>query len=101
MCLIATFVSKHQVDCLDDSILKDQLVDGSGVAFQSCGFKPADATPDDRFNSTIVPMEPSEHFATFSADDDLGEAVIAAIAAFLAVGTGFDYSPADQFFLNL
>ena len=46
-------------------------------------------------------MEPSEHFATFAENDDLGEAVIAAIAAFLAVGTGFDYSPADQFFLNL
>ena len=85
MCLIATFVSKHLVDCFDDSILKDQLVDGSGVAFQSSGFQPADAAPDDRFNSTIVPVEPSEHFATFSADDDLGEAVIAAIAAVLAL----------------
>ena len=101
MCLIATFVSKHLIDCLDDSILKDQLIDGSGVAFQSSGFKPADAAPDDRFNSTIVPMEPSEHFTAFSADDDLGEAVIAAVASFLAVGIGFNYSPADQFFLNL
>ena len=78
-----------------------KFINGSGVAFQSCGFKPTDATLDDRFNSTIVPMEPSEHFTTFSADNDLGEAVIAAIATFLAVGTGFDYSPADQFFLNL
>ena len=40
-------------------------------SFQSCGFKPADAAPDDRFNSTIVPVEPSEHFAAFSADDNL------------------------------
>ena len=71
------------------------------MAFQSGGFKPADAVPDDRFNSTIVPVEPSEHFIAFSADDDLGEAVIAAIASFLAIGTGFDYSPANQFFLNL
>ena len=71
------------------------------MAFQSSGFQPADAALDDRFNSTIVSVEPSEHFATFSADDDLGEAVIAAIATFLAVGTGFDYSPADQLFLNL
>ena len=92
---LATFVSKHLVDCLDDSILKNQLVDGSGVAFQSSGFKPADAAPDDRFNSTIVPVEPSEHFTTFSADDDLGEAVIAAIATFLAIGTGFNHLPAD------
>ena len=81
--------------------MKDQFVDGSGVAFQSSGFKSADAAPDDRFNFSIVPVEPSKHFTTFTADDDLGEAVIAAIASFLAIGTGFDYSPADQFFLNL
>lgn len=37
----------------------------------------------------------------FSAGNDFGEAVVAAIATFLAVGTGFDHSPADQFFLNL
>lgn len=71
------------------------------MAFQSGGFEPADAAPDDRFNSTIVPVEYSEHFATFSADDDLGETGIAAVASFLAIGTGFDYSPADQFFLYL
>ena len=71
------------------------FVDGSGVAFQFCGFKPTDATSDDRFNSTIVPVELSEHFIAFSADDDLGEAVVAAIASFFAVGTRFDHSPAD------
>ena len=69
--LISAFVSEHLVDCLDDGILKGQFVDGSGVAFQSCGFQPADAAPDDRFNATIVPVEPSEHFAAFTADDNL------------------------------
>ena len=59
------------------------------MAFQSSGFRTADAAPDDRVNSTIVPVEPSEHFATFSADDDLGEAVIATVVSFLAVGAGF------------
>ena len=98
---LATFVSKHLIDCLDDSILKDQLVNSSRMAFQSDGFHPADVAPDNRFNFTIVPVEPSEHFIAFSADDDLGEAVIAAVASFLAVGTGFDYSPANQLFLNL
>ena len=81
--------------------MKDQFVNGSGVAFQSCGFKPADAAPDNRFNSTIVSVEPSKHFTAFTADDNLRETVIAAIATFLAVGTGFDYSPANQLFLNL
>ena len=88
------------LDSFDNSILKGQLVNGSGVAFQSCGFKPTDATPDDRFNSTIVTVESSEHFTAFSADDDLGEAVIAAVVSFLAVGTGFNYSPADQFLVD-
>lgn len=46
-------------------------------------------------------MEPSEHFIAFSADNDLGEAVIAAIATFPAIDTGFDHSPADKFFLLL
>lgn len=77
------------IDGFNNSILKNQLIDGASVAFQSGGFKPADAAPDNRFNSTIVPVEPSEHFTAFSADDDLREAVIAAIATFLAVSTGF------------
>ena len=71
------------------------------MAFLTSGLQPADAAPDNRFNPTIVPMEPSEHFATFSADDDLGETVIATVATFLAVSTGFDHSPAYQFLLNL
>ena len=71
LCLIATFVSKHLVDCLDDSILKNQLVNSSRMAFHSSGFKFADAAPDDRFNSSIVPVDPSEHFIAFTADDDL------------------------------
>ena len=49
----------------------------------------------------VVPVNSSEHFTTVAANDYLGEAVIAAVASFLAVGAGFDYSPADQFFLNL
>jgi len=28
-----SFVSKHLVDCFDDSILKDRFVNGSGMAF--------------------------------------------------------------------
>lgn len=65
------------------------------MAFQSDEFHPADAAPDNRFNFTIVSVEPSEHFTAFSANDDLREAVIAAITTFLAIGTGFDHSPAD------
>ena len=44
-------------------------------------------------------MEPSELFTAFTANDDLGEAVIATVASFFAIGTGFYHSLADQFFL--
>ena len=81
--------------------MKVQLVDGSGVAFQSGGFKSADAASDNRFDSSIVPVESAEHFTTFSADDNLGKAVVVAVAAFLAIGAGLDYSPADKLFLYL
>ena len=39
----------------------------------------SDSSPDNKFDSSIVPMEPSERF---TADDDLGEEVIAAIVMF-------------------
>ena len=70
------------------------------MAFQSDGFHPADVAPDNRFNFTIVPVEPSEHFIAFSADDDLGEAVIAAVGTFFAIGACFDHSPAYQLILH-
>ena len=89
------------IDCFDDNILNNQLIDGASVAFKSGGFQPADAAPDNGFDSSVVPVEPSEHFTAFSADDDLGEAVVATIASFLAVGAGFTYSPANKFFLYL
>ena len=98
--MIATFVAEHLVDCLDDSILKDQLVDGSGVAFLAGGFQPADAAPDDGFATSIVPVDSAEHFTTFATNDNLCKAVVAAVGALFAIGTGFDHSSAYQFFLH-
>lgn len=46
-------------------------------------------------------MESSEHFTAFAENDDLGEAVIATVASFFAIGTGFYHSSADKFFLYL
>ena len=46
-------------------------------------------------------MEPTEHFVAFAADDDLREAVVAAVTSLFAIGAGFDHSPAHQFFLSL
>lgn len=69
------------------------------MALQSGGFQPADAAPDNGLDASIIPVESSEHFTAFTANDDLGEAVIATVASFFAIGTGFYHSPADQFFL--
>lgn len=101
LCLIIAFVTKHLIDGFDNDILKNQLIYGSSVAFKPGGLQPTDAAPDNGFDASVVPVEPSEHFTAFSADDDLGEAVVATIASFLAVGTGFYHSPADKFFLYL
>ena len=90
------------IDCFDDNILKNQLIDGSSVAFKSGGFQPADAAPDNGLDATVVPVEPSEHFTAFSADDDLGgSSGFTAVVPFLTVGAGFTHSPADKFFLYL
>ena len=64
-------------------------------------FRVRHAAPDNGLDASIVPVEYSEHFTAFTADDDLGEAVIAIVASFFAVGTGFYHSPADKFFLYL
>ena len=62
------------------------------MIFLSVGFHSADAVPDNRFDSTIISVEPSGHFTAFTADDDLGEVVVAAIATFLAISTVFDHN---------
>ena len=45
-------------------------------------------------------MDSSEHFTAIATNDNLRKAVIAAVASFLSVGTGLDYSPTYQFFLH-
>lgn len=89
----------HLIDGFDNDILKNQLIDGSSVAFQTCGLQPADATPDNGLDSSVVPVEPSEHFTVFTTDDDLGEAVVAAVAALFSVGAGIDHPPSHQLLL--
>ena len=56
--------------------------------------------PDDGFAAAIVPVNSAEHFATFAANDNLCKAVVAAVGALFAIGTGFDHSPAYQLFLH-
>ena len=51
--------------------------------------KPADAAPDDGGFAVDVPVDSSVEIAAFSADDDLGEAVVAGVDPLLA-GRGSD-----------
>ena len=55
--------------------------------------------PDDGFAAAIVPVNSAEHFTAFAANDNLCKAVVAAVGALFAIGTGFDHSPAYQLFL--
>lgn len=70
------------------------------MAFLASGLQPADAAPDDGFAAMVVPVDSAEHFATFTANDNLCKAVVAAVGAFFAIGTGFDHSPAYQLLLH-
>ena len=70
------------------------------MAFKA-GFQSADAAPDDRFAASVVPVNSAEHLTAVSANYNLSEAVVAAVGALLAIGTGFDNAPAYQFLLYL
>ena len=69
------------------------------MAFFTGRFQPTDAAPDDGFTATIVPVNPAEHFTAFAANDNLSKAVVAAVGALFAIGTGFDHSSSYQLFL--
>ena len=71
-----------------------RLIDGSCVAFLPGWFQSADAAPDDGFAAVVVPVDSAEHFAAFAANDNLCKAVVAAVGALFAIGTGFEHSPA-------
>ena len=70
------------------------------MTFKASSFKPADAAPYYGFATVVVPVNSSEHFTAVAANDYLGEAVVAAITAFLTIGAGLNNSSAHQFFLH-
>ena len=70
------------------------------MALLAGGLQLTDAAPDDGFAAAVVPVNAPEHLTAVPTNDDLGEAVIAALATLLAVGAGLDHLPADQFFLH-
>ena len=56
----------------------------ASIAEQTGVFQAADAPPDDGLLATVVPVDAPVEFATLSAADDLGEAVVAGEAALLS-----------------
>ena len=71
------------------------------MAFLTGRLQPADAAPGDGLAAAIVPVNSAEYFTTLATNDYLCEAVVAAVGALLAIGTGFDNAPAYQFLLYL
>ena len=47
------------------------------MAFLPGRFQSAEASPDNGFAATIVPMDSAEHFTAFAANDNLCKAVVA------------------------
>ena len=70
------------------------------MAFFTGRFQSADATPDDGFAATVVPVDSAEHFTTLATDNNLCEAVITAVTSLFTVGTGLYNTPAYKFFLH-
>ena len=98
--LVSFPVGEQFIQCLYYGCFQILFVNRPGMEFKSCRLQSADTAPDDGFASVVVPMDAPEYLATVSAGDKLGEAVIAAVGAFLPVGAGVDHPPADQFFLH-
>lgn len=67
------------------------------MAFFTGRFQSAEATPDDGFAATVVPVDSAEHFTTLTANNNLSEAVVAAVTALFAIGTGLYNTPEYQF----
>ena len=53
------------------------------MAFLTGRFQPAKAAPDDGFAATVVPVDSAEHFTTLTANNNLSEAVVAAVTVLL------------------
>lgn len=70
------------------------------MAFFTGRFQPAKAAPDDGFAATVVPVDSAEHFTTLTANNNLSEAVVAAVTALFAIGACLDHSPTYQLFLH-
>ena len=98
--LVGGLITKEHVDSLNYHILQYRLIDSSCVAFLPGRLQPADAAPDDGFVTAIVPVDSTEHFTAFAANDNLCKAVVAAVGALFAIGAGFAHSSAYQLFLH-
>lgn len=99
--LVSAFVQNHLVDGFQDDVVQQLLIDCFGPASDAGVGQAAFAAPYDGFAASIVPVDAPEHFIAFAAEDELGKAVIAAVAALASIGAGMHHSPAHQFFLHL
>lgn len=95
------FIAQCLVDCCDHYLLKGDPRHCSCIAEQAGVFQAADAPPNHRLFTPVIPVHPAEHLAAIAADNYLGKAVVTAEGPVLSVRAGVDDSAADKFFLNL
>ena len=69
------------------------------MTFLAGGLQSADATPNDGFVASIVPVDSAEHFTAFAANDNLCKAVVAAVGALFSISACLDHSSSYQLFL--
>ncbi len=98
---LAAFVQYHLIDDFQDDVLQKLLIDRFDSAGNASVLQAAFTTPDDGFAASVVPVDAPEHFVAFATEDELGKAMVTAVAALASVGAGVHHSPAYQFFLHL
>ena len=97
------FSGKDLIEGSYGDVLQPFFLDGAVCADFDYGrwIKPADAAPNDRGFAVDVPVDSSVEIAAFSADDDLGKAVVAGVDPLFTGRGAMDVSPSDELLLNL
>ena len=97
------FSGKDLIEGSYGDVLQPFLLDGAVCADFDCGrwIQTVDAAPNDGCPSMDVPVDSSGEMAAFSADDDLGEAVVAGAGPLFTGRGAMDVSPSDELLLNM
>lgn len=96
-------IGEYPIEGLDRDLLQQVFLDGPAGAVHdgAAGFKAADASPDDTFAAVVIPVDSPVELATFSADNDLGGAVVVGVDALLTVRPSVNLPASNKLRLHL